>query len=201
MAVPIGWNPRGKLLDIWVEERRHEVAGRFAACYLFLLKINGTIEQFCSVLLKQYSLCRIGAPALRAASAPSPLPLHEITSSSRPHQSWDLLLGLPIACHAPLSVLFPLFITLVPASAPEGQLIKADFLPCHPKILLGENVNRKIRTMGTGELAKTLGRRVGKVKSPPPASCSTHDRARPQWPGGTSPSEHTSCHCRAAEEF
>lgn len=133
------------------------MAGRFAVCYLFLLKINGTIERFCSVLLKQHPARRTGAPACKPPLPPSPLPLHEITSSSRPHQSRDLRPGLPIACHAPLSVLFLLFITLVPASAPEGQLIKADFLPCHPRILLGENVNRKIKTMGTGDLAQKLG--------------------------------------------
>lgn len=123
---------------------------------------------------------------------PSPFPLQEITSSSRPHQSWDLRPGLPIACHALLPVLFLLFITRVPASAPEGQLIKADFLPCHPWILLGENVNRKIKTMGTRELAKELrlgkkGRRFSQLPAP------RMDGARPE--AGTSHLEHASFCC------
>lgn len=57
-------DPWGKLPDIWVKERRNERAGRFAVCYLFLLKINGTLERLCSVLLTQYPTQRIGAPAL-----------------------------------------------------------------------------------------------------------------------------------------
>ena len=40
----------------WAKERRNEITARFAACYLFLLKINDTIERFHSILLKQYPL-------------------------------------------------------------------------------------------------------------------------------------------------
>lgn len=67
----------------------------------------------------------------------------------------------------PLSVLFLLFITPGPASAPEGQLIKADFLPCHPGILLGENVNRKSKIIKTWEFVKKLAVwRGGRMRFP-----------------------------------
>lgn len=56
LPLPVGWSPWGKLLDIWAKQSRNEITTRFAACYLFVLKINDTIERFHSILLKQYPL-------------------------------------------------------------------------------------------------------------------------------------------------
>ena len=56
LPLPTEQSPWGKFLDIWAKERRNEITARFAACYLFLLKINDTIERFHSILLKQYPL-------------------------------------------------------------------------------------------------------------------------------------------------
>lgn len=56
LGTALGWSPWEKLLDFGAKERRNEIAARFVACYLFLLKINDTVERFHSILLKQYPL-------------------------------------------------------------------------------------------------------------------------------------------------
>lgn len=59
-------------------------------------------------------------------------------------------------------------------------------------------MNRKIKTMGTGELAKELGQRKEGKESP---SSLAHAWQSKTPVAGTSPLEHTSFHCRAADEF
>lgn len=170
LPLPTEQSPWGKFLDTWAKERRNEITARFAACYLFLLKINDTIERFHSILLKQYPLqgshegkgpwgqrgrASLGeARQLGESRCFQPSSLHKITSSSPAPSEQGFTAGPAIACLTHLSVLFLLFITPGPASAPEGQLIKAGFLPCHPRILLGENVSRKIKTTRTWEFVK-----------------------------------------------
>lgn len=153
----------GRLLDIWAKERRNEITARFAACYLLLLKINGTIERSSSVLLKQYPLHGSGwglgrrgrGPVCGSACSRTPPSVKQPTHLGPIRagiygRAWDCLPHV-----SPRSILAVYHTG--PASAPQGQLIKADFLPCHLRLLLGENVNRKIKIMGTGELAKKPG--------------------------------------------